>query len=161
MYLVCTIFSEYERGTYWYILCLQKYCSGCCFMLYACGKQYYLCVTCMQWCSTGAPILNQSVPLLVSNIHDIILVHTQYVLVCTGLYYYTFPVPVCTRYVPVRTASEPATVRTKYPVPVMRLTIPDARCRPTGGLPQRLAVNRKREPGFQRFRRAAALFAGK
>jgi hypothetical protein len=61
------------------------------------------------------------VPLLVSNIHDIILVHTQYVLVCTGLYFSSFPVPVCTRYVPVRTGSEPV-----HPVPVMRLTIPDA-----------------------------------
>ncbi len=58
-----------------------------------------------------------------SIIHDIILVRTQYVLVCTGLYYYTFPVPVCTEYEPVRTDSEP--VRTKYPIPVMRFTIPD------------------------------------
>ena len=52
-----------------------------------------------------------------------ILTITQYVLVCTGLYYYTFPVLVCTRYIPVRTGSEQ--VHTKYPVPVMRLTIPD------------------------------------
>jgi hypothetical protein len=44
----------------------------------------------------GAPIL-KSVPLLVSNIHDIIPVHTQYILVRTCLYYYTFPVPVCTK----------------------------------------------------------------
>ncbi len=63
------------------------------------------------------------VPLFVSNIHDIILVCNQYVLVCTGLYSYSFPVPVCTRYVQVRTGSEQ--VHTKYPVPVMRLTIPD------------------------------------
>jgi hypothetical protein len=62
-------------------------------------------------------------PLMVSNIHDIILVHTQYVLVCTGMYYYAFPIPVCTRYVPVRTSSEP--VLTKYPIPVMLFTIPD------------------------------------
>jgi hypothetical protein len=90
-------------------------------MLYACGKQCYVCLTCMLWCYN-----TELVPLLLSNIHDIILVHTQYVLVCTGLYYYTFPVPVCTQYVPVRTASEP--VHTKYsdPVPIMRLTIPDA-----------------------------------
>jgi hypothetical protein len=90
-------------------------------MSYSCGKQKlqnYVCVTCMLWCSN-----TESVPLLVSNIHDIILVHTQYVLVCTGLYSYSFPVPVCTRYVPVRTGSEP--VHTKYPVLVMRLTIPD------------------------------------
>jgi hypothetical protein len=58
-----------------------------------------------------------------SIIHDIILVRTQYVLVCTYLYYYTFPVPVCTKYILVRTDSEP--VRTKYPIPVMRFTIPD------------------------------------
>jgi hypothetical protein len=89
-------------------------------MSYAYGKQYYVCVTCMRWCSN-----TESVPLLVSNIHDIILVRTKYVLVCTGLYSYSFPVPVCTRYVLVRTGSEP--VHTKYPVPVMRLTIPDAR----------------------------------
>ena len=117
-YLVRTIFPEYILGTYWYVLCLQKYCSGCCFMWYACGKQYSACVTCMLWCSN-----TEKVPLLVSIIHDIILVRTQYVLVCTGLYYYTFPVPVCTKYVPVRTDSEP--VRTKYPIPVMRFTIPD------------------------------------
>ena len=36
---------------------------------------------------------------MVSNIHDIILVRTQYVPVCTGLYYYTFSVPVRTWYV--------------------------------------------------------------
>ncbi len=50
-YLVRTIFPEYVLGTYWYVLCLQKYCSGCCFMSYSCGKRYYVCVTCMQWCS--------------------------------------------------------------------------------------------------------------
>ncbi len=90
-------------------------------MSYAYGKQYYVWVTCMWWCSNTA---SESVPLLVSNIHDIILVRTQYVLVCIGLYSYSFPVLVCTRYVLVRTGSEP--VHTKYPVPVMRLTIPDA-----------------------------------
>ncbi len=56
-------------------------------MSYACGKRYYVCVTCMLQCS---------VPLLVSNIHDIILLHTHYELVCTALYSYSFPVPVCT-----------------------------------------------------------------
>ncbi len=61
--------------------------------------------------------------LLVSNIDDIILEHTPYVLVCTSLYYYTFPVPVCTWYILVRTSSEQ--VRTKYPIPVMLFTIPD------------------------------------
>ncbi len=63
------------------------------------------------------------VPLLVSNIVDIILVGTQYVLVCTSLYYYTIPVLVCTEYALVRTGSEQ--VHTKYPIPVMRFTIPD------------------------------------
>ena len=87
-------------------------------MSYASGKRYYVCVTCMLWCSD-----TDSVPQLVSNIHDIILVHTHFKLVCTSLYSYSFPVPVCTRYVPVRTGLEP--VRTKYPIPVMRLTIPD------------------------------------
>ena len=96
-------------------------------MSYACGKRYYVCVTCMLWCSD-----TESVPLLVSNIHDIILVRTQYVLVCTGLYSYSIPVPVCARYVPVRTGSEP--VRTKYPIPVMRLTIPDDSS-PAGPMP--------------------------
>ncbi len=73
----------------------------------------------MLWCSN---LNTESVPQLVTNIHDIILLRTitQYVLVCTGLYYYTFPVLVCTRYVLVRTASEQ--VHTKYPVPVMHLT---------------------------------------
>ncbi len=89
------------------------------FLLYACGKRYYVCVTCMQWCSN-----TETVPLLVSNIHDIVLVHTQYVLVCTSLYYFTFPVQVCTWYVQVHTSSK--LVHTKYPVPVMLLTIPDA-----------------------------------
>jgi hypothetical protein len=93
-------------------------------MSYACGKRYYVCVTCMRGCSN-----TESVLLLVSNIHDIILVHIQYVLVCTGLYDLLYiPVQVCTWYIPVRTmtvciGSEP--VHTKYPVPVMRLTIPD------------------------------------
>jgi hypothetical protein len=49
---------------------------------------------------------------------------STYRLICTRLYYYTIPVPVCTWYVRVRTGSEP--VRTKYPIPVMRFTIPDA-----------------------------------
>jgi hypothetical protein len=51
MYLVRTNFPEYVLGTYWYVLCLQKYFSRCCFVLYACGKRYYVCVTCMLWCS--------------------------------------------------------------------------------------------------------------
>jgi hypothetical protein len=87
-------------------------------MSYAFGKQYYVCVTCMLWCSNS-----ESVPLLVSNINDIILIHTQYVLVRTGLYSYSFRVLFCTWYAPVRTVSE--SVHTKYPDPVMRLTIPD------------------------------------
>ncbi len=113
-------FLKYLLSTYWYVLCLQKYCSGCCFMWHTCGKQYSqaACVTCMQWCSK-----TELVPLLVSNIDDIIVVHTEYVLVCTSLYYYTFSVPLCTWYVLVRTSSKP--VRTKYPIPVMRFTIPD------------------------------------
>jgi hypothetical protein len=91
-------------------------------MWYACGKQNSACVTCMLWCSN-----TEKVPLsLVSIIHDIILVCTQYVLVCTGLYYYAFPVPVCTKYVPVRTDSEPVRTKLEYPIPVMRFTIPDA-----------------------------------
>ncbi len=65
----------------------------------------------------------ESVPLLVSNTHDIILVRTKYVLVCTSLYDYTFPVPVCTRYVPVHTVI--LSVSTKYPDPVPLVTIPD------------------------------------
>ncbi len=72
----------------------------------------------------GAPILNQCPywsPTYMTLL--VILVHTQYILVCTCLYYSTFPVPVCTRSILVRTDSE--TVRTKYPVPVMRVTIPD------------------------------------
>jgi hypothetical protein len=72
----------------------------------------------MWWCSN-----TESVPLLVSNTHDIILVRTEYVLVCTSLYDYTFPVPVCTRYVLVRTVS--LSVRTKYPDLVQPVTIPD------------------------------------
>ena len=75
----------------------------------------------MWWCSN-----TESVPLLVSNTHDIILVRTEYVLVCTSLYDYTFPVLVCTWYVLVRTVS--LSVRTKYPGPdlVRPVTIPDA-----------------------------------
>ena len=114
-YLVRTIFLEYILGTCWYVLCLQNYSRECCCMSYACGKRYCECVACMRWCSN-----TKSVPLLVSNIHDIILVRTKYVLVCTSLYYYTCPVSVRTgtyRYV---------LVRTKYPVPVIRFTIPAA-----------------------------------
>ena len=72
----------------------------------------------MSWCSN-----TESVPLLVSNTHDIILVRTKYVPVCTSLYDQTFPVPVCTRYVLVRTVS--LSVRTKYPDRVRPVTIPD------------------------------------
>jgi hypothetical protein len=74
MYWVCTL----------YILVytvFKKNCRGCCFRLYDCGKLYCVCVTCMQWCSN-----TKSVPLSVSNIHDIIQLHTQYILVCTCLY---------------------------------------------------------------------------
>ena len=74
----------------------------------------------MWWCSN-----TESVPLLVSNTHDIILVRTEYVLVCTSLYDYTFPVPVCTRYVLVRTVSLSVRRRTKYPDLVQPVTIPD------------------------------------
>ena len=63
-------------------------------MSYACGKQYCMCMACMLWCSN-----TKSVPLKVSNIDDTILVRTQYVPVCTGLYYYTFSVQVRTQYV--------------------------------------------------------------
>ncbi len=72
----------------------------------------------------GTPILNQCpywCPTYMTLFWYIRTI-TQYVLVCTGLYYYTFPVLVCTQYVLVRTGSEP--VHTKYPVPVMHLTIP-------------------------------------
>jgi hypothetical protein len=110
-------------------------------MSYACGKRYYVCVTCMLWCSN-----TESVPLLVSNIHIIILVRTQYILVCTSLYYYTIPVPVCTQYVPVRTSYEQ--VHTKYPVPVMRLTIPDGSARlPPGPGPSPPRPSRPRPTG--------------
>ena len=95
-YLVRTIFSQYVLGTYQYVLCLQNYCRGCCFMLNASGKRYCVCVACMLWCSTVGN--TKSVPLIVSNIHDIILVRTQYVLsmywsvlfcvFCTGTYWY-------------------------------------------------------------------------
>jgi hypothetical protein len=102
-------------------------------MWYACGKRYYVCVTCMLtsmlWCSN-----TESVPrarLLVSTYiivfwYILAITHWQYVLVCTGLYYYTFPVPVCTRYVLVRTASEPVCTKNPIMIPVMRFTIPDA-----------------------------------
>ncbi len=82
-------------GTDWYVLCIQKYCSGCCFVsYYACGKQDYVCVTvtCTRWCRSNT----ESVPLLVSNIHDISLVCTQYESVeCTGMSWYPGPA-VCT-----------------------------------------------------------------
>ncbi len=45
-------------------------------MSHACGKQYCVCMACMQWCSNI-----KSVPILVSNIHDIIQLHTR-----TGMY---------------------------------------------------------------------------
>ena len=93
-YLVHTIFSQYVLGTYSYVLCLQNHCRGSCFMWYACEKRYCVCMACMLWCSN-----TKSVPLRVSNIHDTILVRTKYVLVCTGLYYHTFSVPVCIWYV--------------------------------------------------------------
>ncbi len=81
----------------------------------------------MWWCSN-----TESVPLFVtvSNTHDIILVRTKYVPVCTSLYDYTFPVPVrvCTRYVPVRTVTVSLSVCTKLeyrdPDPVPLFTIP-------------------------------------
>jgi hypothetical protein len=52
-------------------------------MLYACGKRYYVCVTCMLWCSN-----TESVPLLVFNIHDIVwyvLSTYWYLQVCTNI----------------------------------------------------------------------------
>ncbi len=69
-------------------------------MLYACGKQYCMYVACiMHWCSNT--IMNHDIsaplPLLVSNlnIHDIIVVHTSYILECTPLTI----IPVLYRYV--------------------------------------------------------------
>jgi hypothetical protein len=71
-------------------------------MSYDCGKRYCVSVTWMRWCSN-----TKSVPILVSNLHDIILVHTQYVLICTcpSLYHYTRYVLVRTMYVLVRTGT--------------------------------------------------------
>ncbi len=106
--LVCTVFITILQWMLFYVMCLWE--------TILCVHNMYAVVL---HCSSNT----KSVPLLLSNIHDIISVHTQYILVCTCLYYSTFPVPVCTRYALVRTASEP--VHTKYPVPVMRLTIPD------------------------------------
>jgi hypothetical protein len=72
----------------------------------------------MLWCSNTT-----SVPLLVSNMHDISLVQTQYLLVCTSLYYYAIPVPIHMKYmIPLHTRTEQ--VHTKYPVPVTWFTIP-------------------------------------
>ena len=71
----------------------------------------------------GAPTLNQcAINLKVSNIHDTILVRTQYVLVCTGLYYYTFSVPVRTgtyRYPTSSTYLRQPQVRTFIMIPVL------------------------------------------
>ena len=68
-------------------------------------------------------MLMLTLPFMVLDLITPEVIISEYVLVCTRMYYFTFPVPVCTKYVPVRTSSEP--VRTKYPIPVMWFTIPD------------------------------------
>ncbi len=82
-YPVRTIFPEYVLGTYWYVLCLQKYCSQCCFVSYACGKQYYVSVTCVLWCSNTelCPYWCPTYMTLFWYIHSTY----QYVLVCTDI----------------------------------------------------------------------------
>ncbi len=83
-YLVHTIFPD-VLGTYWYVLCLQKYCSGCCFVSYACGKRYYVCVN----VCCGAPIMNQCpyrCPTYMTLVWYVISMH-WYVPVCTSLHF--------------------------------------------------------------------------
>ncbi len=69
------MYFKYVLGTYWYVLCI------CVRYMYAVVLQHEI----------SAPI-----QVLVFNIRDIILVRTRYVLVCTVLYHYTFPVPIHT-----------------------------------------------------------------
>jgi hypothetical protein len=88
-------------------------------MLYACGKLHCVCdmyaVVLQHWNSASIGVQN--------TWH---YSGTYLVLVCTYLYYYTFPVQVCTWYVPVHTNI--IEVQTKNPVPVVPVTwftIPD------------------------------------
>ncbi len=113
-YLVRTSFPEYVRGTFWYVLCLQKYCIGCCFISYACGKRYYMCLTCMLWCSN-----TESVPCWCPTYMALfwyILSTYRYVPVCTDIHFL---------YRSVLGRYSCVLVRTEYPVPVMHVTIPD------------------------------------
>ncbi len=69
-------------STYQYVPCSLIYFWECFFVSYDCLKQYCVFVTCMQWCSN-----TEWVPLYVSNMHDFVLVHTQYILVCTLMFH--------------------------------------------------------------------------
>jgi hypothetical protein len=76
-----------------YVVCLWET------ILYVCGMCHALVF--QHYHDISAPL-----PLLVSNlnIHDIIVVHTYYILECTSLYYNTCPVTVqvCTEYTQVQ-----------------------------------------------------------
>ncbi len=75
-YLVSTIFPQYVRGTYWYVLWLQKYCSCavCCMPVgnYSMSLWHVCC---------GAPILNQC-PYCCPTYMTLF----WYILVCTSAY---------------------------------------------------------------------------
>jgi hypothetical protein len=83
-------------------------------MLYACGKRYYVCVTCMLWYSDTE---------LCSYWCSTYMTLFGTYSVCTSMYRSVLILISCSEYVLIRTASE--SVRTKYPVPVMHVTIPD------------------------------------
>ena len=82
-YQVRTILPEYVLGTYWSVLRLQKYCSWCCFVLDACGKWYYVYVTCMLWWS-NTELCPYCCPTY-KNIFWYILSTYRYVPVCTNI----------------------------------------------------------------------------
>ncbi len=83
-------------------------------MFYAGGKRYYACVTCMLWCSDTelCPYCCPTYKTLFWYIHSTY----QYVPVCTDIDFLYRSVLSTYQYV---------LVRTKYPVPVMHVTIPD------------------------------------
>ena len=73
---------RYELSIYWCILVCWAllYFWECCFVSNECRKRYYVWVTCRWWYSNTEYIPPS---LLVFEMHNFLLVHTQYIQVCT------------------------------------------------------------------------------
>ena len=109
---VHTSMYSVHTSTYQYVPSLSKTFWKYCFVNFDCGKWYYVCMTCMLWCSKA-----ESVPQSMATLHDIFSVHTWYVPVHTCMYHF---IQVHTENIPVHTCM--------YEIPWFGTTVWDSRC---------------------------------